>query len=55
MILDDVVRLARGFWRSLTSMRTALILLLLLAIAGLMIGPAIGMLSPLRQVREMPA
>jgi predicted MFS family arabinose efflux permease len=28
---------------------------LLLAIAGLMIGPAIGLLSPLRKVREMPA
>lgn len=28
---------------------------LLLAVAGLMIGPTIGLLSPLRQVREMPA
>jgi Na+/melibiose symporter-like transporter len=28
---------------------------LLFAIAGLMIGPALGMLSPLRRVREMPA
>jgi len=28
---------------------------LLLAVAGLMIGPLVGMLSPLRKVREMPA
>jgi MFS family permease len=28
---------------------------LLIAIAGLMIGPALGALSPLRAVKEMPA
>src|SRR6185369_11719606 len=45
VILADLVRLARGFWRSLTSMRTALILLLLLAIAAVP-----GSLLPQRNV-----